>query len=505
MGREVVRYRPVSPAAAPSASDNFFTALIEALDAPVVVGDRLLDVDTLSVRYNGENLDVLAAVVREAAPDDDPEHRVFLRFALEVTVRLKPAQAPSQPSFTVSILDNPVDANVVDRRDAFVEARALLAPSLALEDYFYDASFECPVRDRIWDRYQNRLATEGICYSDTAVAPAARDRLVELVNELASRTPVDYHPGTNLVVRDLVHPSLFPYIAGVTPTHGTLPPVPDKSEDYWGRPYENSVYQWLPSEVEVDDDGHCVIESYINNLDRDHFPDLYLALKKLFETALPYLERIYEYVQALRFHNDMEDIDDSSGYQPEAAVQSLRGRTLQVITKIVDYELGGDQSFEGVWHVEGMSHENIMATALYILDRSPELEGAELMFKRALWDSEARSIYYDVAQDRHPSLEAAISEGLTPIGKLPTPSGRLICFPNSHVHRVGKLTGSGVRRIIVFFLVNPQRRIISTAHVRPQQGVMDLEEAKRHRMELMRERKRHKQDWNVREIELCEH
>ena len=56
----------------------------------------------------------------------------------------------------------------------------------------------------------------------------------------------------------------------------------------------------------------------------------------------------------------------------------------QVITKIVDYELHPGQSYEGVWHVEGMSHENIVATVLYILDRDTELEGGDVLFKRLL-------------------------------------------------------------------------------------------------------------------------
>jgi hypothetical protein len=65
------------------------------------------------------------------------------------------------------------------------------------------------------------------------------------------------------------------------------------------------------------------------------------------------------------------------------------------------------------------------------------------------------------------------------------------------------------RRIIVFFLVNPEKRITSTREIPPQQmehgGGMTLEEARKHRMELMEERKYTKQDWNVREIQLCEH
>ena len=89
-------------------------------------------------------------------------------------------------------------------------------------------------------------------------------------------------------------------------------------------------------------------------------------------------------------------------------------------------------------------------------------------------------------------------------------------FPNSHVHKVTKMmntsastaasTAKQIRRIVVFFLVNPEKEIYSTRHVSvPQQGVMSRQQALEHRLQLMHERKHHKQDWNVREIELCEH
>ena len=39
----------------------------------------------------------------------------------------------------------------------------------------------------------------------------------------------------------------------------------------------------------------------------------------------------------------------------------------------------------------------------------------------------------------------------------------------------------------------------------PAGGTMSRDDAFKHRLELMKERKYTKQDWNVREIELCEH
>lgn len=137
------------------------------------------------------------------------------------------------------------------------------------------------------------------------------------------------------------------------------------------------------------------------------------------------------------------------------------------------------------------------------------------MFKRAYLQDEAGAFICAVPQCRHPRQDEVIQEGMLPLGTVETRRGRLIVFPNSHVHRVSSMLNSlqegGVckRRIVVFFLVNPLQRIVSTREVAPQQdyagGSMELDDALAHRLALMQERKYHKQDWNVREVELCEH
>jgi len=76
------------------------------------------------------------------------------------------------------------------------------------------------------------------------------------------------------------------------------------------------------------------------------------------------------------------------------------------------------------------------------------------------------------------------------------------------VHKVSDLRAvgdNGKRRIVVFWLVDPDWRLVSTKEVPPQQGVMSRKDAKQHRLALMRHRRFHKQSRNVRVIELCEH
>ena len=102
----------------------------------------------------------------------------------------------------------------------------------------------------------------------------------------------------------------------------------------------------------------------------------------MFSHALPQLESVFTYgsaaanlVQNLA-HFDYAYRMRSPGDNPK--FRSLRNQRLQVVTKIVDYELGPGQTFEGVWHVEGMSHEEIVATAIYFLHRDEEIDGGNI-------------------------------------------------------------------------------------------------------------------------------
>ena len=102
------------------------------------------------------------------------------------------------------------------------------------------------------------------------------------------------------------------------------------------------------------------------------------------------------------------------------------------------------------------------------------------------------------------------AEGYIPLGHFPTEEGYMLVFPNCHIHKIAKFvnestTKAASRRIIVFFFVNPEEKIISTREVAPQQEKMNLNDAKKYRLELMAERKYDKEKLNIRDLELCEH
>lgn len=113
-------------------------------------------------------------------------------------------------------------------------------------------------------------------------------------------------------------------------------------------------------------------------------------------------------------------------------------------------------------------------------------------------------------------------------GFVKTSNNKCITFPNILQHHVKPFeltdkTKPGHRRILVFFLINPLNKIISTSNVAPQQinwyseenrknvssNTITFNQAKQYRLELMDERKNYmfklSDEKYEREFSLCEH
>eukprot|EP00092_Neocalanus_flemingeri_P014803 GFUD01015977.1.p1 GENE.GFUD01015977.1~~GFUD01015977.1.p1 ORF type:complete len:527 (+),score=118.15 GFUD01015977.1:171-1751(+) len=388
----------------------------------------------------------------------------------------------------------------------------LVIDAYCLSDFIGDVQESSFTKD-VWNKHMEKIICEGVCYVKDKVLVDLRTSLLTHIDALAEKTPVDYHPKSNSIVRDLVHPALYPYIKGVSKMIKNAKLPMEKSEedafDFWGRKYEDSKFQWMPTPFKITNERKCKIQEYINNLDKDLFPDVYQDLEALFEVFLPYFEEVWSYANAVEFFTgDDDDVSDSE-MELEKKPVSFTGKELQIIVKIVEYSLQPDQSYEGVWHAEGMSHENIVMTGIYFLDRNANIEGGDLRFKRAFTAGERSKMYGEVPQSRPAVINDFASEGFIPLGHFPTEEGYLLVFPNCHIHKIAKMVNShqkeaASRRIVVFFVVNPDKKIVSTREVPPQQNI-SLSAAKDYRLELMAERKYDKEKLNVRDIELCEH
>jgi hypothetical protein len=167
----------------------------------------------------------------------------------------------------------------------------------------------------------------------------------------------DWHPGSDNKVLDLVHPSLFPLVYGLSRVlpYGTVPldgcvtysgkgEIIGNNEDEakliskaqsWGNNSNLPAwgnYQWLPSDIFFSPDGHAKINSYINNLHPTKYEGLYSVLEHLVDLAIPlwdetlswFHNRIripvggtsdedYEVPEGITFKRPREDDPDGSG------------------------------------------------------------------------------------------------------------------------------------------------------------------------------------------------
>lgn len=424
---------------------------------------------------------------------------------------------------------------------------------------------------------------DGVWESDHLIKDEIKNELIRCVAKLENvpESMKDWHPGSNHQVLDLVHPSLYPYINGVTkirtepiPLNLTLESmnaqskkeqdiftvddgyVKKKKSTHSEEPIDYSLskkYQWLPSELIVNKDGHANILSYINNLHPVEHEDLYNVLEKIFTSFVPlfnytltdaanYDEKttritVGDWYEGKGIYYNDEDgegdestntviIPDVESYVPPKAKIpfGLQGRKIQVIFKLANIELT-PESLDypgGSWHVEGMKNENIVASGIYYY-YSDNITESRLHFREAIKEP-------DYEQNDNLGVETVY--GLVDdnplnqdLGYVITKEDRCISFPNIYQHRVEPFTlidksKAGHRKILVFFLVDPTHRVLSTENVPPQQfswctnecikeDHLNLTEAKKYREDLMKERKffikANTENFFERPFSLCEH
>jgi hypothetical protein len=275
------------------------------------------------------------------------------------------------------------------------------------------------------------------------------------------------------------------------------------------------------------------IRSYINNLDRNDPANeaLYQDIADIFTHCVPNFERLLTQMNA---EKRIKDIIPNE--QKDVILTDC-----QVIVKIANCEVDSEHpSFnEGSWHLEGISSEQIVATSVYYFEMN-NLEPNYLRFRTTItrkgfanrldyphYCFEYVSRHYPM-KHLHKDNQNFISSAI-PLGRIPTKENLSVFFPNYLQHRVSEIrldktnhnnsSDRGNRGILVFFLINPFERVLSTANIPPQQKPvakddgsvqpeMSLEEAKMYRELLMFERKfeySEQNSFHQRDYALCEH
>ncbi|KAL7809065.1 hypothetical protein V8C26DRAFT_412340 [Trichoderma gracile] len=160
-----------------------------------------------------------------------------------------------------------------------------------------------------------------IVKSDTVVSDRLWDELKKSFETLRADQAgnVDWHPGTNDMVQNLIHPSMYPFVFGrssfifeevvdrenafASVGKGSIVPEITRLPDYGSRfldiawqsnsigvvppEYRSSLYQWLPTNVAFREDGTAKLTGYVNNLHPRKYPAIYEAIEHAIDAAIP--------------------------------------------------------------------------------------------------------------------------------------------------------------------------------------------------------------------------
>lgn len=141
------------------------------------------------------------------------------------------------------------------------------------------------------------LGGADIVKSDTAVPRTLKRMLEDSARRLESaQLKIDWQPGQEHIVRNLIHPSTSPLQYGqsrivnsAVPLRdafaysccGNTIPVPEATQHY------SAKSQWLPAAVKLNERGRAEFTSPINGLEFEKHPGLYDSLAKLVDCSLP--------------------------------------------------------------------------------------------------------------------------------------------------------------------------------------------------------------------------
>ncbi|KAJ3376737.1 hypothetical protein HDU92_009075 [Lobulomyces angularis] len=338
------------------------------------------------------------------------------------------------------------------------------------------------------------------------------DKLLEELKKCVSvlenvpESEKDWHPFSNNLVLDLVHPSLYCIKSGnsISKDGKTIKLAADS----------NDVFQWIPSDVFVDADYSAILLSPINNLHPEVHKNTTEVIMKIFSKFVPLFENMLNIILIgppasriklpYKLWNEFDQYEDESSDDSDAMWEyyerlenyrnttplldpeldeltpyviktpyTLANKHLQVIVKLANVQLTPEKpKYDGgVWHCEGTQHENIVSTGIYYYDNK-NITKSLLSFRVGVYEPSYK-------QDDHRGMELGYglyNEELLiqPRGSIISKENRSIVFPNTMQHFVEPFelqdkTIPGHRKILAFFLIDPTKKIHSTGDVAPQQ------------------------------------
>ncbi|KAK8057996.1 hypothetical protein PG994_008444 [Apiospora phragmitis] len=264
-----------------------------------------------------------------------------------------------------------------------------------------------------------------VAKSDVLVGSELKQELVAAFDRLradqVAKGGVDWHPRSNDMVQDIVHPSLYCLVWGkshfhqdeavgttdaVTKWAGKGEPTPDQGESptppsdrrYRGNStgvadhYWSTTYQWLPANLAFRNDGTTEFTSYINNLHPARHADVYRIIEKLVDRAIPAWEQCI------------------ADFQPANRAERRVGRKEP---RISPAKYADDRETEGLWEE---LNTDILAKLNVQLDKDTVYEliddlGAELSDDEEMLDEDLENDVEGVPQTLLDKLPREAVEG----------------------------------------------------------------------------------------------
>ncbi|CAI7853501.1 unnamed protein product [Closterium sp. NIES-54] len=313
-------------------------------------------------------------------------------------------------------------------------------------------------------------AVDGVFISpDPPLDPSLKQLFLDGITTLESvpEDQIDYHPGSNHQVVDLIHPSLHCLVFGRTRViqdppndlqilpwdelvsslgevaRPMLPGQPTRPVFYptGNHSYLSEKFQWLPAEVDVTADGQSAkFRSYINNLHPHEFAGMYRGLEHIFASAfVPLFNKVL--TEAVQQRRERFDYDIYGWYD------EWKGER--------EYDKDDDDDY----------HQ-------WLVDRQPKQPDTPAEFSPPVPPSPGHVV--DLKGRRLQVVVKVASIQLTPESpRYPGGTWHVEGMRNEHIavapFELQDKTRAGHRKILVFFLVDPRVAIVSTARVPPQQ------------------------------------
>lgn len=333
---------------------------------------------------------------------------------------------------------------------------------------------------------------------DKNINKVEHNKLIKAINKLQkdqkNTIGVDFQPNTHNTTINIVHPALTCYVNGISKITNNEKNI-----------LEPSMLQWLPLNYSTITKKFT---SKLKNVDDVKHENIYSSLEFIFTSFLPHFQEV---LNSLFENGKISSSKNLMSY-----------KQLQVIPKIANTFLTPEnsQSNGTSWHLEGIKEENIIATGIYYINID-NITQSKLKFRTTISSStdidypQGCSAYvkshYGFDENFNKTKFSGNTETTMELGSINTNKYMSIVFPNCFQHKVENFelfdkTKNGNRSILVFFLIDPDRRVLSTNDV--DNSEISLQNAKKFREILMFDRKfkiGDQENFFERGFSLCEH